>query len=631
MASNNECKHIFNDFITTMIGSVNSESEKNITLDYPVLYLSTWYHYENGQEQADTIAKMTDNLIVWALRETDPDRHLFMTSDEIYNIIEKTFPTAKNHIKSIFSGRLVKLQSQRTKKNNQQLIQKHKGNKYCLPLESREEYQGKYEESSQLLLITKLSFTQRLIAEGFDIHKSENLAELILHTIKHVFKEKGIRFAKTLIEENTDEYDEIYLRDAVKKANEDLKKYFFTNKELEKSAIILRHVFARPNKGEQEYLTRASHLYLMHYIMHNDIGITSYFKERTKRLSLIVHSDVLIRALSEHYLPAEGQHYRNMLKYLIQMEAELLITEESIMEIFKNLQIASYEYNNHIQTYEHHFTMESIKFLPVLMTRAYLYSLKEKQVTSWNSFIDNFCTPEYLYHKNNQSAAKEELQTYITDKFNLNVLRSTETESMIDTKLAEELTKELKPYKKKDELAKHVATVNLYVSAIRYQNKEITTNPYGYKTYWLTHEKTAYSHAKEFFNKNGLGTRIIMRPEFIMQQIQLTPNSKNIDDSYTATFPTALGIQMSQHLDINTFHPLMKKFTEIDKKDSSRSKVLLNSIIQVASEQTELVHDLGNYDTDNSDEYKNNTDIGNDLEDKLNKIIIEAEKRNQVN
>ena len=75
----------------------------------------------------------------------------------------------------------------------------------------------------------------------------------------------------------------------------------------------------------------------------------------------------------------------------------------------------------------------------------------------------------------------------------------------------------------------------------------------------------------------------------------------------------------------------MKKFTEIDKRDSSRSKVLLNNIIQVASEQTELIHDLGNYDTDCSGDYKNNIKIGNDLEEKLNKIIAEAEKRNQIN
>jgi hypothetical protein len=215
------------------------------------------------------------------------------------------------------------------------------------------------------------------------------------------------------------EYDEIYLRDAVAKASNDLTKYYFKDRELEQSAIVLRKVFAIPNKHEQEYLLRSSHLYLMHYIMHNDIGITTYFKERTKRLKLIIHSDILIRALSEQYLPKEGQHYRNMLNYLLTMEAELLVTEESLIEIYKNLQIASYEYRNHLQIHERHFTVESIKFLPVLMTRAYLYSLRNDKVKSWDEFIDNFCTPKYLYSNTNQSKVKEDLKMYITDKFKL--------------------------------------------------------------------------------------------------------------------------------------------------------------------------------------------------------------------
>jgi hypothetical protein len=53
----------------------------------------------------------------------------------------------------------------------------------------------------------------------------------------------------------------------------------------------------------------------------------------------------------------------------------------------------------------------------------------------------------------------------------------------------------------------------LYVLAIRDKNNEITNSPYGYRTYWLTHEKTAYSSSKDFFDKYNLGTKIIMRPE----------------------------------------------------------------------------------------------------------------------
>ena len=43
----------------------------------------------------------------------------------------------------------------------------------------------------------------------------------------------------------------------------------------------------------------------------------------------------------------------------------------------------------------------------------------------------------------------------------------------IDISLAEELALLLEPHKKKKEIARHVAFINVYISEIRYKNKEI--------------------------------------------------------------------------------------------------------------------------------------------------------------
>lgn len=626
MAANNECQHIFQEFVTTILGVLESNDDKKIILDYPALYLSALYRYDDKTEQNKTITNVADNLIIWALRDTSPEDNIFMQEEKIYQSIEKEFPTAKTSIKSMFNDRLKFLNKQRTK-YSRQAIQKHKQG-YCLPIETREEFKRKKDESSDVLLLAKTSLIER-ITENFLDEKKLEIVELILHTLKHVFTKQGMKLTTKINSKDEDSYDDINLRDAIICADQDLKDYTFREKDYTCVSSILRKVFVKPSKSEQEYLIRASHLYIMHYVMHNNMDIISYFQEKTKRLNLIVHSDIIILALSEQYLPKEGQHYRNMLMYLIDSGADLILTEEALTEIYMNIRIASYEYKNHIQSFENHFTLDSIKYLPVMMTRAYLYSKNDKLVSSWEEYVNNFCTLSNLHNNKGKTAAKEELKIYLTDMFKVNILRTNALEKDINIKLAEELTSILRPYKKKLEMAKHVANVNIYVSTIRNNNKEISDNPFGYKTYWLTREKTAYNIAEKFFNKNDLGTHLIMRPEFIMQQIMFTPDSESIAKSYTATFPTALGMQMSQHLNTNTFHGLMKKLDKVSKIEPSRAKALLNGVIKIAAETTPLVHDMSFYE---QEAYSNNLDktprvFNETLQDNLNYILEEAEKR----
>lgn len=90
--------------------------------------------------------------------------------------------------------------------------------------------------------------------------------------------------------------------------------------------------------------------------------------------------------------------------------------------------------------------------------------------------------------------------------------------------------------------------------------------------------------------------RTIMRPEFIMEQMMFTPDKESIAKSYTATFPTALGIQMSQQLSVSNFTTIMSKIKEINNLDPSRAKAILNGVIQVAAEETHLSHNMDVYE-----------------------------------
>ncbi|WP_428739837.1 hypothetical protein [Sulfurimonas sp.] len=626
MAANSECKKIFQEFVATMIGSLEDEADKNIRLDYPSLYLSAWYKYENRTEANKTITNIADSLIIWALRNTDPDKNIFMHEHQIYETIEQEFPTAKHSIKSIFRDRLAHLNKLRTEFSRQS-IQKHKQG-YCLPKETREDFQEKNQNSKELLLLTKSSVLKRLEEQGCIKHKEE-IVELLLFSIKNIYMKQGMKLLQSITSDDEESYNDLSLIDAVESAIEELTNYTYTHKNKELVYRVLRAMLVNPDHIEQEYLTRSCYLYIMHYIMHNNMDIVNYFDERTKRLSLIVHSDIIVLAMSEEYLPKEGQHYRNMLAYLNQQGAELIMTEESLTEIYMQLHIASLSYRHDIQPFENDFTASSVKYIPVLMTRAYMYNKIDRLVSSWEEFVNNFCTPMNALNKSYQVQAKEELKIYLTDKYKLEYLSSHELKENIDTAVADALTQILIPHKKKPIMAEHVANVNVYISTLRDRNKEVSSNPFGYQTYWLTREKTVYNSAKDFFNKHQLGRRLIMRPEFIMEQIILTPDSKSIAKSYTSTFPTALGIQMSQQLSIPTFTRIMKKLNEIKGLDESRAKALLNNVIQITAEDTTLTHDLSVYEQEDVLLDTDAEEMHESFKMKLESIIKQAEKKTQ--
>ena len=69
-------------------------------------------------------------------------------------------------------------------------------------------------------------------------------------------------------------------------------------------------------------------------------------------------------------------------------------------------------------------------------------------------------------------------------------------------------------------------------------------NPFGFRTWWLTHERAVRRAAAIYFE--GQRPQFIMRPEFLLNYIALSPSSKAVAESYRAVFPTILGIRLSR-------------------------------------------------------------------------------------
>ena len=120
------------------------------------------------------------------------------------------------------------------------------------------------------------------------------------------------------------------------------------------------------------------------------------------------------------------------------------------------------------------------------------------------------------------------------------------------------------------------------------------SNPYGYRTWWLTHETKVRSVTKDIVDNQG--AEYIIRPEFILNFIALSPTMAQVRKSYNTIFPTLLGIRLSNRMRKDIFQKVMGKVQEVRRIDDARAKAKL----------AQMSNDLKG---DNFKQYENNFEL----------------------
>lgn len=574
-----ECPEACKRFNTNMLGFQSSDSKRYLQIDYTSLYLHIWQHHSNAKEMDDLKTNITDGLIIWALRNTDPKTNEFLTEKAIYEAIEEEFPSAKQVIKSIISNRIKVLSKNRTELKRQQVIQKHK-NMYCLPYETREEYMHIEERNNALFELVKNSFSKKFKDNGIqNEEKVSQLNELALYTIKSLFEKYGMDFYHYL--EDADAKSLIFnVDDAVKKSIEDdFETGAYSTNDIRIVSNALLDVISNPDQNESELLNNLKHLFILHILMKNDMKLATLFNTAADDLVLYVNSDIIIRAITERYVEKSKQKYRNILKFLNETKSELRVTQFTINEIVYNIRAADWEYKNHIQQNEQYFDSYTARMLPKIMNRAYLYSKFEEKVNTWEKFISNFCTYSTLHKP--EYKAFEEIRNYVIESFGLKYLSEDVLQKNIEYKTLETLTKKLTPYKKTEEIAKGVVATVLNIKRDRELNEELSHNSiFTYKTWWLTEENRSYNILKTSLAER----KFAMRPDFIIDTLMMTPSIKDIQKSYTKTFTTTLGMQMTKRINKDTLAIVMKEIKDLSEYEAPRIKAMFRDILEQAAE-----------------------------------------------
>ena len=532
-----------------------------------------------------TLENVCDALILWALEGTDPDADNLMSSDDIIKKVESVIPTAKQFFRGEVERRL-KILSKKTEGVRQVNIYAKRG-KYCLPYESREALVSHSIEDEALKASVTSHFEQRILDLAEKTYSSETvdiLTKTLHRVLEIVFEKQGFDAARHFLINEVSTEDTLQARSIIEIAEEELGKAGIRLDKNPELLSVIKHVlkgiFYSASDTERAYCARLARTYILLFTLRNTPEIINYFNSMSKNLQLYVGSDLLIRAMSEFYLPKENQMTVNALKIIRDAGAKLILTEAMLEEIHSHIYGSNLEYNNHYREVDFLVDEALASQASKILIRAYYYAKldKENQIRpkTWVQFLNNFLTPGKLYGKLSQGSVKELGET-LCNRFSMSFEARDDTNSFVDSKEQNTLAAKIRKMRdptKHEILSENDAYMILVVDYLRKKNEKIKGNPYGFKTWYLTQD-TVSNIATSVCFSDRRGNKYVMRPEFLINYIAYNPTDEGVRTSLKTIFPSVLGLRLGARLDSPTLTRIMDSIRKAYEVDPARASAIV--------------------------------------------------------
>lgn len=546
----------------------------------PSVYVFLRQEAERRLGNSSLLEAVADALILWALEGTDPDKKIFMTRQQILEKIETTVPPAKRFIRGLLDHRL-EILSSKGNVSGREIRWHRKHNHFCLPYETRQVVEVENLEDETLRIAVRDSFSARaaqLLGDGNATSLAALAAEIAIEAIHLTFEKEGLEFASFLTERDeatsfdtvSDNVDAILVgrgvaaRDAI----------------ILKQAIIdvLRGAFYSSSEPERVYFSKLARTFSLFFSLNADPQIVEYFQSMSAQFYLYVGADILVKALSERYLAEADQTSSNLLKMLSAAGSTLVLAEPVLMEVFTHIAATNYEFLNYFMEIEPYIPLEVAAQSSKILIRAYFYARKKPAAgvtppAGWRAYINQFCSYDQLGRR----AGFEELKTYLVTKFGMTYEADTDLTRICDRDVVDELARRLVAIKSDAALARNDAIMVAAVYGRRAElREEHRPSRYGYRTWWLTHETRIRRFTDDLYRKHG--AHYIMRPEFILNFIALSPSAAEVVRAYRNVFPSVLGISLAARMKEEVFHDAMAKAKEAKQYEEARMLALISNL-----------------------------------------------------
>ena len=499
-----------------------------------------------------------------------------MSRSDIMNKIDEVLPSARHIISGTFDHRIQRLASKGNRSGREVRWHKQR-DMFCLPYETREIVKQENIDDEALKLKVLALYEERAEVRLGD---SDNLSPGTMAWIVHralelTFEQQGLDLAEFLVEADL-QSTRLVVSDRVDEAI--IERGLGGEEGIRARQIalsILRQAFYNSQEFERLYYGKLSRTYSLMFSLRNEPKITEYFKGMSSKFILLVGSDIIVRALSERYLCDEDQMTVNMLRILRDAGATLVLTHMTVEEVHAHVKASDREFGSWYEHMEPYVDDEIASQINKILIRAYFHAkfdpLISPKPAGWKSFIEQVCSYKDLYQ---DVLSRNQVKGYLVEKFGMEYLADTEVSELVRHNEVEDLTSQIKTIKFEEILARNDARHILAVYGKREGLSEgHRPNPYGYRTWWLTHEARVRQCTNDLVRAKG--AHYLMSPEFIVNFIALSPSTEAVRESYQNVFPTLLGVKMSNRIRDEVLHDLMGKAKEVREVDEARAKVMM--------------------------------------------------------
>jgi hypothetical protein len=540
----------------------------------PSVYVFLQFERAERFGKGGLVAPIVDSLIYWALRETDPDTANVLAREQIKLKINNLLPAAASTLLPSLDARLLHL-STKTGGGEQRVRHYRLRDSFCLPHSIRTELAEKSAEELALKALVRKSLTDRAAIHGAT--EPEAVAEICERALYRHFHEQGLILAAFLEKR----LEGVTISDQI--VESELQATVSSGTALSKHSYaaalrVLQGILYTPSDVENDFLHRLSRTSLLLFTLKHCPRLVEYFNKMTGKFRLLIGSDVLVKALSESFLPAEHRHVTNLLKVAKACGATLLLTEPVVEELFTHLHATHLEFRNHYAEQEPYITAAMASQSDRIFIRTYFYAkLLMKRVTGWRSFVEMFVEFDDLANRTEKGQAH--LQAYLGKVFDLDVMSRETLLKTVNSDELDRLAVALERTFKKAVLARNDVAMALAIYAQRRAGGEHDKyDGFGLRTWWLTKETYVLQHTGAIVQQHG-GTPYIMRPEFLLNFLSLSPTTKDVDPVVRELLPSHVGLQIGQHLGSEHMRKIMAHIDEWKLLPEARREVRVTDAI----------------------------------------------------
>jgi hypothetical protein len=525
----------------------------------PSVYVFLQQEVQNRLGNNNLLQTVADSLVLWALNGTDPQKNIFMTREDIQKKIIEMIPWSAQFIKGQLDGRLKALSAKKGT-SGREVRWYRKEDKFCLPLQTRLIIEEENTNDEALRIDVRYEFQKTIIEEKkYKEQEAEWAAKVAMRTIELFFEKQGLAFASFLEDKEIGNIPNVVgerVDDALEEFNVPAENLPAVK---DAAMVALGQAFYNSSEKQRYFLYNLSRTYVLLFTLKAEPRIIEYFQAMTSNFTLHVEADIIVRALTERYLEPEDQMCRNMLKIASEAGVALILSEPVLIEVCNHIKATHNEFVREFSEIEPYITRDMARHCNKILIRTYFYAKELKKTRGWRDFVNQFVTLDKI----NNRKGEDELKGYLVNQFNFNFVPTSELEEYAVLEKVNALASTLVQMgiKKNQELAYNDALLVHAVYGLREFNHETSrVSQYGYTTWWLTQETLIQKYTVELVRKNG--AKYIMRPDFLLNFLALSPKKAEVIRSFRSIFPSTIGLQMGHRMREETFSLTLEKVKE---------------------------------------------------------------------